>query len=241
MILGEHAEQQRDTDGDRGRGDQQPDQGLPAAVQGEPQAEAEHQHRTLRGGGGRAHRPHREVDGGDEAVAHHGDPVGVRGDPRVMGDDDHRGALLAGQPGQQVHHLLAGQRVERPGWLVGEDHLGRQGERPGDRDALRLAAGQLAGPPAALVADAELVQPGVGGLVGHLALGPVEQQRQRHVVGGGELGHELAELEHEAERGAAQLGALGLAHRVERPPVEQRLALVGGVDAGQAVQQGGLA
>jgi hypothetical protein len=38
VELGEHAEQQRDADGDRGRGDQQPEQALPAAVQGKLQA-----------------------------------------------------------------------------------------------------------------------------------------------------------------------------------------------------------
>src|SRR6266487_392229 len=43
VELGEHAEEQRDADGDRGRGDQQPDEGLAAAAEGELQAEAEHQ------------------------------------------------------------------------------------------------------------------------------------------------------------------------------------------------------
>src|SRR5262249_31147152 len=43
VELGEHPEEQRDADGDRGRGDQQPDQALPAAAEGEPQAEAQHQ------------------------------------------------------------------------------------------------------------------------------------------------------------------------------------------------------
>ena len=42
MELGEHAEQQRDADGDRGRGDQQPEKALPAAAQGKLQAEPRH-------------------------------------------------------------------------------------------------------------------------------------------------------------------------------------------------------
>src|SRR5215831_3264953 len=42
MELGEHAEQQRDADGDRSGGDRQPHEGLPAAAHRQPQAEAEH-------------------------------------------------------------------------------------------------------------------------------------------------------------------------------------------------------
>src|SRR5215470_3229771 len=42
MELGEHAEQQRDADGDRSGGDRQPHEGLPAAAHRQPQAQAEH-------------------------------------------------------------------------------------------------------------------------------------------------------------------------------------------------------
>jgi hypothetical protein len=38
VELGEHAEQQRDADSDRGGGDQQPEQALTAAAQGKLQA-----------------------------------------------------------------------------------------------------------------------------------------------------------------------------------------------------------
>ena len=240
VELGEHAEEQRDADGGRGRGYQQPDEGLPSAAEGESQAEPEHQFHALRGSG-RGGGDRGQVDGGDEAVADHGHALGIRRDPRVVGDDDDRSALLARQPGHQVHDLLARQRVERSGRLIGEDDLRGEGERPGDRYALALTAGQLAGPAAALVADPEPFQPGVGGLVGHLALGPVQQQWQRHVIGGGEFGHELPELEHKAERGTPQPGALSLAHRVQHLAVEQRLACVRGEDPGQAVQERRLA
>ena len=45
---------------------------------------------------------------------------------------------------QEREDVLAGPRVERPGRLVGEDDLGPGDERAGDRDALLLAAGELA-------------------------------------------------------------------------------------------------
>ena len=60
---------------------------------------------------------------------------------------------------------------------------------------------------------------------------PVEQQRQRDVVGRGQLGHQLPELEHEAERGAPQFGSPGLGELVEPLPVEDDLALVRREDA----------
>ena len=68
-----------------------------------------------------------------------------------------------------------------------------------------------------------------------------EQQRQRDVLRGGQLGDELAELEHEAEAVPAQAAALGLGHGVDPGPVEEDLAGVGHQDAGQAVQQRRLA
>ena len=42
-----------------------------------------------------------------------------------MRDEHHRGARLAGQPGQQVHDLLAGEGAQRPGRL-GLDRVGRK-------------------------------------------------------------------------------------------------------------------
>ena len=44
---------------------------------------------------------------------------------------------------QQVHHLGLDGHVQRGHRLVGDDHLGLDRERPGDADALPLAAGEL--------------------------------------------------------------------------------------------------
>ena len=59
-----------------------------------------------------------------------------------MGHDDHGGAA-AGQVLDDVEDLADQLRVERRGGLVEEQHLGLQGERAGDGDALLLAAGEL--------------------------------------------------------------------------------------------------
>ena len=68
-----------------------------------------------------------------------------------------------------------------------------------------------------------------------------QEQGQSHVLDGGELGHELAELEQEAEALPPQEGAVGLAAVVDAAPVEANLALVRHEDAGEAVQQRRLA
>ena len=46
---------------------------------------------------------------------------------------------------QQVDDLRLDRHVERGDRLVGDQQLGLQGERPGDPDALALAAGELVG------------------------------------------------------------------------------------------------
>ena len=77
----------------------------------------------------------------DPAVADDDLAVGVRGDPRLVGDQHDGGALLAGGADQQLHHLLAGERVQRAGRLVGEQHLAA------GRPAPRASATRCAWPP----------------------------------------------------------------------------------------------
>ena len=61
----------------------------------------------------------------------------------VVGDHDDGLAELVDGAAEQAQHLAAGARVEVARRLVGEQH-GRLGdERPGDGDALLLAAGEL--------------------------------------------------------------------------------------------------
>ena len=81
----------------------------------------------------------------DDALVHHGDAV--RHGQRlalVVGDVDEGDAdpLLDGA--QLVAHMLAQLEVERRERLVEQQHLGLDRERAGDRDALLLAAGELA-------------------------------------------------------------------------------------------------
>ena len=68
-----------------------------------------------------------------------------------------------------------------------------------------------------------------------------EQQRQRDVLLGCQLRHELAKLEHEAEVIAPQPRALRLPHGIDSLAVEVDLAGIWDEDAGEAVEQRRLA
>ena len=86
----------------------------------------------------------------DAAVVEHRDAVAHRQRlALVVGDEDERDADVALDRLQLDLHLLAELEVERAERLVEQQHLGPVDERPGERDALALAAGQLVRPAAA--------------------------------------------------------------------------------------------
>ena len=105
---------------------------------------------------------------------------------------------------RKPEHLGAGAGVEVAGGLVGEHDRGAAGERAGARDALLLAAGQLARPVAEPVAQADRVDHGVEPLLVGLAAGDVE--RERDVLERGQRRDQVERLEHEADGVAAQPG-----------------------------------
>ena len=78
------------------------------------------------------------------AQVHHADPVGDVPDHREVVRDDQVGqAEVVLQVLQQVDHLGLDRDVERGDRLVGDDQVGLERQRPGDADALPLAAGEL--------------------------------------------------------------------------------------------------
>ncbi|MNF68235.1 hypothetical protein D3C84_500870 [compost metagenome] len=62
-----------------------------------------------------------------------------------MGDEDEGEPHLLLQGLEQVDHLGLDGDIQRRDRLVADDHLGLQDQRPGDADALALAAGELMG------------------------------------------------------------------------------------------------
>ena len=86
-------------------------------------------------------RGHELVD--DPAVGQEQHPAGVGGGDRVVGDHHDGLAEVAHGGGHERQDLGGGVRVQVAGRLVGEDDLGPLDQRPGHRDPLLLAAGEL--------------------------------------------------------------------------------------------------
>jgi hypothetical protein len=72
-------------------------------------------------------------------------------------DEQDGEAELAVEVAQQLEDRAGGLRVQGAGGLVGEQHLGVAGQRPGDADSLLLTAGELGGVAAGLVGEADQV------------------------------------------------------------------------------------
>ncbi|MCY1453089.1 hypothetical protein D9M71_700590 [compost metagenome] len=85
-----------------------------------------------------------------------------------MGDAKH-GHAGASQLHQHVEHLVDHLRVQRRGGLVEQHDPRLHAQRPGNRHALLLAAGQLAGVLVRLAFDADLAQVHACPLLGVLA------------------------------------------------------------------------
>src|SRR5215217_9175363 len=91
----------------------------------------------------------------DEASVHEHDAAcDLTRERHLVRDDHHRHALVCELPNDREHfaHELG---VECGRDLVEEEHAGRHGERASDRDALRLAAGKVAGVDVALFGKAD--------------------------------------------------------------------------------------
>ena len=83
-----------------------------------------------------------DLDG--TAGVHDQNAVRVAGDDaEIVGDEDHGGARLFGEPGQELQNLGLNGDVESGRGLVGEKDLRVAAEGHGDHDALAHAAGEL--------------------------------------------------------------------------------------------------
>ena len=171
-----------------------------------------------------------------DPLVHDGDPVGHshRLD-LVVGDVDGGGLVLDVDVLQLGAHLLAQLGIERAHRLVHQQGLGPAHQRPPDRDALHVAAGQRRGSLAEQPIDAQRL--------GNLAHPPIDDapalvrgaQRESDVLVDGQVRIEGEQLEYE---GDIAIGRLPVLHRL---PVDQDLAAVDVLQAGNGPQCGGLA
>ncbi|MNR26203.1 hypothetical protein D3C85_1433990 [compost metagenome] len=99
-----------------------------------------------------------------------------------------RAALLV-EFEQQIADALAGVAVEVAGRLIGKQHVGLGGKRPGNRHALLFAAGELARRVRQALTEADPLQQFGGTATGIFAA--IELQRQHDVFQGIEAVEQL--------------------------------------------------
>jgi hypothetical protein len=118
----------------------------------------------------------------DEAVADRDDTLRPRGELAVMSHEED-GLPLSVQPPEELEHLGGRDRVEVAGRLVADDQLGVGGERPRDRDALLLAAGELGREVVGLVAETDELEVALRLLEAFALRAPAREVERQDSVG----------------------------------------------------------
>ena len=142
---------------------------------------------------------------------------------------------------QQPADLVARSRVDRAGRLVGEQQRRPVDERPGDRDALPLAAGQPRRVGVAAVGDPQRGEQFLRALPGVARPHPGELGGQQHVVDHRHVVEEVEELEDHADLAAAEPGRTGLRQHVHPLVADPDRAAGRPVHPGDEVEQRRLA
>jgi hypothetical protein len=138
---------------------------------------------------------------------------------------------------EEPQDLEGGRAVEVAGRLVGEDDERLVGERPGDRDALALAAGQRRGQVIGARAEPDLAEQLDGPPSRPPGRASGQEGRQLDVLPRGQLVHQVERLEDEADVTASHPGQAALAHLVGAPPVQPQLPARGPVQPAEQMEQ----
>src|SRR6202171_5883365 len=143
--------------------------------------------------------PAAELEGFDDpSVAHHQDSIGVGGGVRVMGCQDGGLPLLVAARPDQLEDVVPGIEVQVSGGLISHDDRRLVQPPPGEPHALLLAARDLLRPMTLEVAQVEVPHQ-VGDPVEMAGALPGDAKRQRNVLGDGQGGNQVEELEDEPD------------------------------------------
>src|SRR5215218_215692 len=171
------------------------------------------------------------------SVAQRQCPIGDPGSVWIVRDEHDRRSPLATNAHQQLEHLLATARVEIAGRLVRQHEPRLVRERPCDRDALALAAGQARRNMVQAMPEADALEPRR-----HLA----PRGRERHAVGEQLDGRvvdrrdarqQVERLRYEADVAALVDGGLLIRQRAEVAAAEADGAPAGSDQTGRQQQQ----
>ena len=178
--------------------------------------------------------------GNDRTVLDFDDPAGKARDVVVVGHDDD-GVPPPVQLGEDVHDVLAAFGVERAGGFVGKDDAAAVHERPGDGNALLLAAGKLVGLVLQLVRQAQIREQGLGPVKARLFVHPGVYGGKGHVFRGGQRGEQVVALEDEPDALPAQFRELVAVQRADVHAADAADPGRLGVEAAQDVHERRLA
>ena len=159
---------------------------------------------------------------------------------RVVGGDE-RGEPLGPHHGaQQPDDLLPGLVVQLPGRLVRDQQPRLPGQRPGDRDTLLLAAGELVRPVRRVRIQPDDVEHHPHPLLAGVAGGRGDAQRDADVLRRRQHRDQPERLEHERHLVPPQRGALPVTRRGQVAPGDAQRAARRLVETAHDVQQRGL-
>src|SRR5258708_21184849 len=132
-----------------------------------------------------------ELDGlEDPAVPHHQHPVGVSRGASVMGGKDRRLSLVDAMGPDQLEDVVPGIEVKVACGLVGDHDRRLIQQRPGDRHALLLAAGDLLRSMALEVPEVEVAHQ-VGDAVHRARTLTRDSERQGYGLGRRQVGYQV--------------------------------------------------
>jgi multidrug transporter EmrE-like cation transporter len=178
--------------------------------------------------------------GDDRTVGHVDQPPGVlrRQSAVVRHEDDGRAGRV--DVPEELQDLTAGRRIQVARGLVAEEQRGLADETACERDALLLAAAQLAGAVIRAMLEPDALQQLVGAAAAGAAIDAGEHEGERHVLPGGEPRAQMERLEHEAHRGGPEAGQLPLVERRQVASVDHEVAGRGPVETAEEIEERGL-
>ncbi len=175
----------------------------------------------------------------EPAIAHEQASRAAGRDLRLMGDEEDGGAAPGAEREHALEHAAARGRIEVARGLVGEKERGIRGQRPGESDALLLAAGKLGGIVGGAIREAHLREQFAR--AGRGIPAAEELERQGDVFERGEVGKEVEGLEQEADVTPPEEGEAVLVERREIPPGDFDAPAARPLDAGDHGEESGLA
>ena len=154
-----------------------------------------------------------------------------------MRHHDDREPLVDVQPLKELEHRLAGLAVEVARGLVGHQHDRACDERPRDRDALLLPAGELARAMSQPIAEPHLLERVHRPLAPLLRARALIQQRHRDVVLDRQLRQQVERLKDEPDLASAEAAERFVVEAVGPLAVEAVDAAGRSIEAAQDVHQ----